>query len=135
MPRNLCTEPDSLPRTAPALWKTTSYDAARLTATLLRQACDNLILTAATCVCLMVGSSRLGALMHKLQAGGESAAGPAAGDEHELKVARLRHERAAREALLRQLDGLRTQKVRHMEGALRLGFAAGARSRAAPVCT
>ena len=32
--------------------------------------------------------------------------------DHGLAVARLRHERAAREALLRQLDGLRAQKVR-----------------------
>ncbi len=43
---------------------------------------------------------------------GPELAGPPEGDEHALTVARLRHERAAREALVRQLDGLRAQKVR-----------------------
>ena len=46
-----------------------------------------------------------------MQAGQEFTAGLAARDDHALMVARLRHERAAREALVRQLDGLRAQKV------------------------
>ena len=46
----------------------------------------------------------------RLQAGQELAGLPE-GDEHALTVARLQHERAAREALVRQLDGLRAQKV------------------------
>ena len=47
----------------------------------------------------------------RLQAGQEVTAELAADDGHALTVARLRHERAAREALVRQLDGLRAEKV------------------------
>ena len=50
-------------------------------------------------------------ILVKVQAG-EEPVRPAVADEHALMVARLRHEREAREALVRQLDGLRAQKVR-----------------------
>lgn len=43
-----------------------------------------------------------------MQAG---AAGGGSGGEHELMVVRLRHEKAARVALLQQLDALRARKV------------------------
>ncbi len=63
------------------------------------------------CVCVLGQLCCIWCTHAQLQEGGQFAAGPAAANEHELTVARLRHERAAREALLRQLDGLRAQKV------------------------
>lgn len=46
-----------------------------------------------------------------VKAGGGAARAPGGGDEHDTMVARLRHEKAARVALLHRLDALRARKV------------------------
>ena len=54
--------------------------------------------------------------LYDAKVGDGVAGGLGGGDEHEITVARLKHEKAARVQLLHQLDALRANKVRATPG-------------------